>query len=82
MTAQPIQSASITLPSWAALGFCLALAGQLVGLVIWGAKVEARTTELHATTEPLRRGDLVKIQTDVSWIRQELEREREQGRAQ
>ena len=75
MTSQPLQSQSITLPSWAALGFCLALAAQLAGLVIWGAKVEARTTELHATTETLRRGDLVKIQTDVSWIRAQLERE-------
>nr|WP_316629676.1 hypothetical protein [uncultured Brevundimonas sp.] len=75
MTAQPIQSSSIALPSWAALGFCLALAAQLAGLVVWGAKVEARTTELHATTEALRRGDLRAIQTDVSWIRAQLERE-------
>ncbi len=75
MTAQPIQPSSIALPSWAALGVCLTLAAQLAGIVMWGAKVEARTTELHATTEPLRRGDLVKIQTDVSWIRAQLERE-------
>lgn len=75
MTTQPLQSQSIALPSWAALAFCLALAAQLAGIVIWGAKVEARTTELHDTTAPLRRGDLVKIQTDVSWIRAQLERE-------
>jgi len=75
MTAQPLQSSSITLPSWAALSFTLAIAAQLVGVVIWGAKVEARTNEIHATTEPLRRGDLVKIQTDVAWIRSQIERE-------
>lgn len=77
MTAQPLQSAgsSITVPSWAALMFFLALGVQLVAVVSWGARVEARTSELHATTEPIRRGDLVKIQTDVAWIRERLERE-------
>lgn len=76
MTAQPLQSPGrIAVPTWAALSFALALAVQLVSIVVWGAKVEARTTEIHATTEPLRRGDLVKIQTDVAWIRSQLERE-------
>lgn len=77
MTSQPLPApaASITLPTWTALTFALALAVQLVAVVSWGARVEARTAELHATTEPLRRGDLVRIQTDVAWIRDRLERE-------
>ncbi|RYG19583.1 MAG: hypothetical protein EON96_02685 [Caulobacteraceae bacterium] len=61
--------------NYAALAFGLALIVQVAGLFFWGATVEARTKELHGTTEPLRRGDLVAIKTDVEWIRAELERE-------
>lgn len=60
---------------WAALSFGLALVVQLAGVVAWGATVETRVDEVQATTEPLRRGDLVKIQTDVTWIRERLEAE-------
>jgi hypothetical protein len=77
MTTQPLQSPPIgvSIPPWAALTFALALAVQLVTVVSWGARVEARTSELYATTEPIRRGDLVAIQRDVAWIRERLERE-------
>lgn len=34
-----------------------------------------RLDMLESTTEPLRRGDLVKIQTDVAWIRERLAKE-------
>lgn len=83
MTAQALHTGppSTSLPPWiwAALSFALALAVQMAGLIAWGARVEARQAELHATTQPLRDGDLVKIQTDVAWIRAELER-RERAR--
>ena len=35
-----------------------------------------RLDKLEETTQPLREGALVKIETDVAWIRQEMERER------
>lgn len=79
MTAQPLQTSpgtpAFAIPTWAALSFALALAVQLGGVVAWGARVEARTSELRETTQPLRDGDLVQIRTDVAWIRSQLERE-------
>ncbi|NBW10494.1 MAG: hypothetical protein EBR82_20940 [Caulobacteraceae bacterium] len=33
-----------------------------------------RIDKLEETTEPIRRGDLVAIQTDVAWIRREMEK--------
>lgn len=37
-----------------------------------------RLTALEETTKPLREGALVKIETDVAWIRQAMEAERSQ----
>lgn len=67
---------SATVPvTWAAIGVIMSLLLALGGSVAAFARVDAQVSELRATTEPLRRGDLVKIETDVAWIRQRLEQD-------
>ncbi len=69
---QPQPSVPIT---WAALGVILALMTTFGTSAIALGRVNERVANLQETTKPLRDGDLVKIQTDVTWIRAQLERE-------
>ncbi|MFN3931626.1 MAG: hypothetical protein ACK4JY_07750 [Brevundimonas sp.] len=39
-------------------------------------ELTTRVLKLEETTEPIRRGDLIAIQRDVAWIRENMERER------
>lgn len=79
MTVQPLQSGPPRVGlNTATITLMLAIAIQFAIVVANGARVEAQVQELRTTTEPLRRGDLVKIQTDVAWIRESMERERAQ----
>ncbi|GLK49623.1 hypothetical protein GCM10017620_25960 [Brevundimonas intermedia] len=64
------------------LAFFLAVLVQFAVVVSYGARAQAQINELKSTTQPLRDGQLVEIRTNVAWIRAELERERERGRAQ
>lgn len=76
MTAQPISQTPRLGLNTATVGLMLAILIQFAIVVANGARVEAQVSDLRATTEPLRRGDLVAIQRDVSWIRENMERER------
>ena len=76
MTAQPLNSTPRLGLNTATVSLILAIAIQFAIVVANGARVEAQVTDLRATTEPLRRGDLVAIQRDVAWIRENMERER------
>lgn len=76
MTAQPINSTPRLGLNTATVSLILAIALQFAIVVANAARVEAQVTDLRTTTEPLRRGDLVAIQRDVSWIRENMERDR------
>lgn len=76
MTVHPFDRPPSLPVNWATIGVLVAIAGQLVGAVALAVRIESDVAELRATTEPLRRGDLVKIENDVSWIRRQLEQER------
>jgi hypothetical protein len=76
MTAQPLNTPPRLGLNTATVSLILAIAIQFAIVVANGARVEAQVTDLRATTEPLRRGDLVAIQRDVAWIRENMERER------
>jgi hypothetical protein len=76
MTAQPLNTTPRLGLNTATVSLILAIAIQFAIVVANGARVEAQVTDLRATTEPLRRGDLVAIQRDVAWIRENMERER------
>ena len=75
MTAQPLHASPPQPVNYAALGFALALLVQFAVAVSFAASVNADVRELKVTTQPLRDGDLVRIQTDVAWIRTRLEKE-------
>ena len=77
MTSVPLEPPSArAVVNWAAVSAIAVLLIQFAGVVTFGAKANAETSELKATTQPLREGALVKIETDVAWIRQEMERGR------
>lgn len=76
MTAQNLNTTPRLGLNTATVSLILAIAIQFAIVVANGARVEAQVTDLRATTEPLRRGDLVAIQRDVSWMRENMERER------
>lgn len=76
MTAQPYNSGpSVSAINWTMVGIAVALMVQFAGAVSFAARAEAQITELKDSTKPLRDGDLVRIQTDVSWIRERLEKD-------
>lgn len=76
MTTQPLQTQPRVGLNTATIGLILAIAVQFAIVVANNTRVEAQVSDLRQTTEPLRRGDLVAIQRDVAWIRENLERER------
>ena len=82
MTSQPLQppapGSRVSLNA-ATISLILAIAVQFAFLVSQGAQVKAQVADLQSTTEPLRRGDLVAIQRDVAWIRENMARERPSG---
>lgn len=59
--------------NWAAVSAIAVLLIQFAAAVTFGASASAEIRELKSTTEPIRRGDLVAIQTDVAWIRKQME---------
>jgi hypothetical protein len=76
MTAQPLHASPPQPINYPALALALALLVQFAAAVSFGSGAHADIRELKATTQPLRDGDLVRIQTDVAWIRQRLEQEK------
>lgn len=75
MTARALRAPPAAPINWAMIGVVLAITVQLAGVVAFGARTEARVSQLQETTKPLRDGDLVAIGRDVAWIRAQLERE-------
>jgi len=68
--------------NWAMIAVGVTLLVQFAGAVAYGSRVQAQVSNLQEITQPLKDGQLVEIRTNVAWIRAELERERERGRAQ
>lgn len=62
--------------NWAFVGIVIAVMVHYTVAVSFASRVEARVHKLEEVTEPIRRGDLVQIQTDVRWIREQYERDR------
>lgn len=75
MTAQPLHSPAQPAFNWQIIAIVMAVLINFAGAVAFGVRVEAQVAALQQTTEPLRRGDLVAIQTDVAWMRSRMERE-------
>lgn len=77
MTSLPLQPpSSRALVNWTAVSAIAVLLIQFAGVVTFGARASAEIAELKTTTQPLRDGALVKIETDVAWIRREMEQEK------
>lgn len=77
MTALPIEPPSArAVFNWTAVSAIAVLLIQFAGVVTFAARASAEIAELQSTTQPLRDGALVKIETDVAWIRHEMEREK------
>lgn len=61
--------------NWSKIAFLFGAAITFAGWIVFGAQAVQRLTVLETRTQPLAQGDLVRVQTDVSWIRAQLERE-------
>lgn len=61
--------------NWTKVAFIFAAAVAIAGWVASYARADYRLVVLEARTAPLANGDLVRLQQDVTWIRQRLERE-------
>lgn len=61
--------------NWAKIAFLFGAAVTAAGWVAFGAQAAQRLSALETRTQPLASGDLIRVQTDVAWIRQRLEEE-------
>lgn len=61
--------------NWAKIAFLFGAGVTVAGWVAFGAQLAQRVQVVEVRTEPLANGDLVRVQQDVAWIRQRLERE-------
>lgn len=61
--------------NWSKVAFLFAAAVTVAGWVVFGAQAAQRIQTLEQRTQPLANGDLVKVERDVAWIRERLERE-------
>lgn len=64
--------------NWAKVSFLFGAAVTIAAWVVIGAQMQQRVQVLEERTAPLASGDLIRVQTDVAWIRQRLEQERGQ----
>ena len=64
--------------NWAKVSFLFGAAITIAGWIVIGAQIQQRVQVLEERTAPLASGDLIRVQTDVAWIRQRLEQERGQ----
>lgn len=64
---------SVTL-STGLLSLLLSAAVSVLAWVYASGELNMRVAALEKTTAPLAAGDLVKVQTDVAWIRERLEK--------
>lgn len=78
MTAQPFHHYPPTPTNWAKVSFLFGLAVTIATWIVFGAQTVQRVEVLEERTAPLQDGDLVRVQTDVAWIRSRLEKD--QGR--
>jgi len=76
MTFPHLQPAPIV--NWAKVSFLFGAAVTIATWVVFGAQTVQRVQVLEERTVPLASGDLIRVQTDVAWIRQRLEQERGQ----
>lgn len=78
MTAQPFHHYPPAQTNWAKVAFLFGAAVTLASWIVFGAQTVQRVEVLEERTAPLQSGDLIRVQTDVAWIRSRLEKE--QGR--
>jgi hypothetical protein len=78
MTTQHLSHLPPQAVNWAKVAFLFGAAVTFSGWIVIGAQASQRLTVLEQRTAPLANGDLVRVQTDVAWIRAQLEKE--QGR--
>ncbi len=62
--------------NWAKVSFLFGAAVTIAAWIVIGAQIQQRVQVLEERTAPLASGDLIRVQTDVAWIRQRLEQER------
>lgn len=73
MSAQPLTAAPGV--NWAKVAFLFGAAVTSAGWIVFGAQAAQRIEVLEQRTQPLANGDLVKVERDVAWIRERLERD-------
>lgn len=61
--------------NWTKVAFIFAAVVAMAGWVASYARADQRLVVVETLTAPLASGDLVRVQQDVAWIRQRLERE-------
>ncbi|MNH79283.1 hypothetical protein D3C73_316010 [compost metagenome] len=76
MTAQHLPLLPPQPVNWSKVAFLFGAAVTFSGWVVVGAQVVQRLQVLEERTAPLANGDLIRVQTDVAWIRQRLEQDK------
>lgn len=75
MTAQPFHHYPPAQTNWAKVAFLFTAAVTIATWIVFGAQTVQRVEVLEQRTAPLQAGDLVRVQTDVAWIRDRLEKD-------
>ena len=61
--------------NWAKVSFLFGAAVTIASWIVFGAQTVQRVEVLEERTAPLQSGDLIRVQTDVAWIRSRLEKD-------
>lgn len=61
--------------NWAKISFLFGAAVTIASWIVFGAQTVQRVELLEERTAPLQSGDLIRVQTDVAWIRDRLEKD-------
>lgn len=61
--------------NWSKVAFLFGAAVTVSTWIVFGAQAVQRLQVLEERTAPIASGDLIRVQTDVAWIRQRLEQD-------
>lgn len=75
MTHLPMHHSLPAPVNWAKVAFLFGAAVTIASWIVFGAQTVQRVEVLEERTAPLQSGDLIRVQTDVAWIRSRLEKE-------
>lgn len=75
MTHLPMHTALPAPVNWSKVAFLFGAAVTLASWIVFGAQTVQRVEVLEERTAPLQSGDLIRVQTDVAWIRSRLEKD-------